>query len=125
MSVPESDFNALQQQVQQQQQILQQILALQQQHQQQAQTTPQQQPMSESNGEETMTEIPLYSLPVKMDYSWTPPQALSEFLSLDANLFLTDVMQAKEHTELIEQYPPQKQLTYADCSLRYCTNIFN
>ncbi|KAG0781065.1 hypothetical protein G6F16_012666 [Rhizopus arrhizus] len=103
MSVPESEFTALQQQVQQQQQILQQILALQQQQ------TAHQQPVPES--EDTMEDT-LHSLPVKMDYSWSPTPALSEFLSMDSNLFLTDLMPSKYHTEIIEQYPPQKNLSY-------------
>ncbi|KAG1136608.1 hypothetical protein G6F37_011856 [Rhizopus arrhizus] len=97
MSVPESEFTALQQQVQQQQQILQQ------------QQTAHQQPVPES---EDAMEDTLHSLPVKMDHSWSPTPALSEFLSMDSNLFLTDLMPSKDHTEIIEQYPPQKNLSY-------------
>ncbi|KAI8331301.1 hypothetical protein BD560DRAFT_429069 [Blakeslea trispora] len=54
----------------------------------------------------------LHSLPVRPDFSWIPSTQLSEMLALDQNLFIHGLLGKTDHSQLIEQYPPMRNLSY-------------
>ncbi|KAG2230484.1 hypothetical protein INT48_003002 [Thamnidium elegans] len=52
------------------------------------------------------------NLQVRLSYTWTPPEFLTELLSLDEPLFTSSILTDDERKKTIERYPPVENLHY-------------
>ncbi|KAI8326725.1 hypothetical protein EDC96DRAFT_453862 [Choanephora cucurbitarum] len=62
--------------------------------------------------EEIDTSAPVHSIAVRQQFDWTPPEELTEMLNLNQSPFISSPMPDTQRRELIESYPPMRNMDY-------------
>lgn len=99
----EEQMALMQQQLQQQQQLIIQLLQQQQEH------STQPQPQSSQFMD---TSDAIHSIPSRPKYDWTPSAELIDLFELHRDLFCGTPWDDRTRTNLIDMYPPIKDLDY-------------
>jgi hypothetical protein len=56
--------------------------------------------------------LPLHSVGVRPQYAWSPSDALTELMNLNAPLHTSNLLSGSERKTIIESYPPMAHLEY-------------